>query len=178
MEPEINEARSAHPAGALAGHDREIVAVARLTALGTPAGRELLLHIHALLDAGGSPNDVVETILLMVVFAWVPGGAERHGCAAEAFAERGLGACLNPHPSRGRPSPAVSSKRAVGTLFDGNCSDLRHDPRENPPARRAEGSLALSSHDSLRYDLLASTAAPTAGPCRRGGEVLLRHASS
>jgi 4-carboxymuconolactone decarboxylase len=91
MEPEINEARSGHPAGVLAAQDREIVAVARLTALGTSRRQELLVHIHALLDAGGSPNDVVETILLMVVFAGFPAALNGMAAAAQVFAERGLG---------------------------------------------------------------------------------------
>jgi 4-carboxymuconolactone decarboxylase len=91
MEPEINEARSGHPSGALAPQDREIVAVARLTALGTPRQRELVLHIHALLDAGASPNDVVETILLMLVFAGFPAALNGMAAAREVFAERGLG---------------------------------------------------------------------------------------
>ena len=89
MEPEINEARSGLPSGALAPQDREIVAVARLTALGTPRQQELLLHIHALLDAGGSPNDVVETILLMVVFAGFPAALNGMAAAAEVFTGRG-----------------------------------------------------------------------------------------
>jgi len=89
MEPEVNEARSGDPSGVLAAQDREIVAVARLTVLGTPRRRELLLHIHALLDAGGSPNDVVETILLMVVFAGFPAALNGMAAAAEVFAERG-----------------------------------------------------------------------------------------
>jgi len=91
MEPEINEARSGHPSGVLEAQDREIVAVARLTALGTPRQRELVLHIHALLDAGASPNDVVETILLMLVFAGFPSALNGMAAAREVFAERGLG---------------------------------------------------------------------------------------
>jgi 4-carboxymuconolactone decarboxylase len=90
MEPEINEARSGHPSGALAPQDREIVAVARLTALGTPRRQELLLHIHALLDAGGSRSDVAETILLMVVFAGFPAALNGMAAAAEVFTGRGL----------------------------------------------------------------------------------------
>ena len=91
MEPEIIEDRSGHPAGVLTAQDREIVAVARLTALGTPRRQELLLHIPALLDAGGSPDDVVETIMLMVVFAGFPAALNGMAAAAQVFAERGLG---------------------------------------------------------------------------------------
>ena len=88
MEPEINEARSGQTSGALTAQDREIVAVARLTALGTPRRLELLLHIHGLLDAGGSPSDVVETIVLMAVFAGFPAALNGMAAAAQVFAER------------------------------------------------------------------------------------------
>ena len=87
-ELEINEARSGQTSGALGAQDREIVAVARLTALGTPRRLELLVHIHGLLDAGGSPGDVVETILLMAVFAGFPAALNGMAAAAQAFAER------------------------------------------------------------------------------------------
>jgi len=88
MEPEINEARSGQTSGALTAQDREIVAVARLTVLGTPRRPELLLHIHGLLDASGSPTDVVETILLMAVFAGFPAALNGMAAAAQVFAER------------------------------------------------------------------------------------------
>jgi alkylhydroperoxidase/carboxymuconolactone decarboxylase family protein YurZ len=97
MEPEINEARSGQTTGALTAQDREIVAVARLTALGTPRHQELLLRINALLDAGGSPADVVETILLMVVFAGFPAALNGMAAAREVFAARSYG---GPPPSR------------------------------------------------------------------------------
>jgi 4-carboxymuconolactone decarboxylase len=90
MEPEINEARSGHPSGVLEAQDREIVAVARLTALGTPARNELVVAIRDLLAAGGSRTEVVETILLMAVFAGFPAALNGMATAAEVFAERGL----------------------------------------------------------------------------------------
>jgi alkylhydroperoxidase/carboxymuconolactone decarboxylase family protein YurZ len=90
MEPEINEARSGQTTGALAAQDREIVAVARLTALGTPARHELVMAIRDLLAAGGSRTEVVETVLLMVVFAGFPAALNGMAAAAEVFAERGL----------------------------------------------------------------------------------------
>ena len=88
MEPEINEARSGQTSGALMAQDWGIVAVARMTALGTPRRSELLLHIHGLLDAGGSHTDVVETILLMAVFAGFPAALNGMAAAAQVFAER------------------------------------------------------------------------------------------
>jgi 4-carboxymuconolactone decarboxylase len=90
MEPEINEARSSQTTGALAAPDREIVAVARLTALGTPARHELVVAVRDLLAAGGSRTEVVETILLMAVFAGFPAALNGMAAAAEVFAERGL----------------------------------------------------------------------------------------
>jgi 4-carboxymuconolactone decarboxylase len=90
MEPEINEARSGQTTGALAALDREIVAVARLTALGTPARHELVVAIRDLRAAGGSRTEVVETILLMAVFAGFPAALNGMAAAAEVFAERGL----------------------------------------------------------------------------------------
>jgi 4-carboxymuconolactone decarboxylase len=62
--------------------------VARFTALGTLRRTELLLHMHGLLDAGGSPTDVVETILLMAVFAGFPAALNGMAAAAQVFAER------------------------------------------------------------------------------------------
>jgi 4-carboxymuconolactone decarboxylase len=61
-----------------------------LTALGTPSRLELLVHIRALLDAGGSPTEVIETILLMAVFAGFPAALNGIGAASQVFAERGL----------------------------------------------------------------------------------------
>jgi 4-carboxymuconolactone decarboxylase len=60
--------------------------VARLTALGTTRRSDLILHIHGLLDAGGSPSDVVETILLMAVFAGFPAALNGMAAAAQVFA--------------------------------------------------------------------------------------------
>jgi 4-carboxymuconolactone decarboxylase len=44
--------------------------------------------MHGLLDAGGSPIDVVETILLMAVFAGFPAALNGMAAAAQVFAER------------------------------------------------------------------------------------------
>lgn len=95
-EPEIQEATTGTGQGALAPKDREIVAVARSTALGTPARLDLLVHIRALLDAGGSPTEVVETILLIAVFAGFPATLNGMGAAAQIFAERGLSGSPGP----------------------------------------------------------------------------------
>jgi 4-carboxymuconolactone decarboxylase len=89
MEAEIEEARSGTASGALGPQDREIVAVARLTALGTPVRHQLVVHIRDLLAAGGSRSDVVETILLMTVFAGFPAALNGMAAAADVFAELG-----------------------------------------------------------------------------------------
>ncbi len=70
--------------------DREIAAVAALTAAGTPTRAELCRHVHRLLDAGGTPAEVVETILLMVAFAGFPAALNGVAAAAQVFAERSL----------------------------------------------------------------------------------------
>jgi alkylhydroperoxidase/carboxymuconolactone decarboxylase family protein YurZ len=88
-QPEVDEAL-ARAGDTLEPRDREIAEVAALTAAGTPARPELQAHIERLLDAGGPPAEVIETILLMAVFAGFPAALNGIAAAADVFADRGL----------------------------------------------------------------------------------------
>ena len=66
---------------------REIAVVAALTALGT-AGPQLRVHIHAALNVGVSRKEVVETIVMMGVYAGFPAALNGLEAAKEVFADR------------------------------------------------------------------------------------------
>ena len=66
---------------------REIAVVAALTALGT-AGPQLRVHIHAALNVGVSRREVVETIMMMGVYAGFPAALNGLAAAKEVFADR------------------------------------------------------------------------------------------
>lgn len=71
----------------LTDKQRELAVISALAAMGYPAP-ELRVHIHAALNVGASREEVVETMIVMSVYAGFP--ASIHGVkAAEAvFAER------------------------------------------------------------------------------------------
>ncbi|MFI1285395.1 carboxymuconolactone decarboxylase family protein [Streptomyces sp. NPDC020858] len=66
---------------------RAIVAVAACTALGT-LRPQLTAQVHAILDAGGTPQDAVETILQMAVYAGVPAAVNGLNAARDVFRTR------------------------------------------------------------------------------------------
>ena len=66
---------------------REIAVVAALTALGT-AGPQLRVHLHAALNVGVSRREVVETIMMMGVYAGFPAALNGLAAAKEVFADR------------------------------------------------------------------------------------------
>ncbi|MGW7292682.1 carboxymuconolactone decarboxylase family protein [Streptomyces xiamenensis] len=68
-------------------HAREIVTIAACTALGT-ARPQLKVHVHGLLNVGGSKEEVVETILQMAVYAGFPAAINGITAAREVFTER------------------------------------------------------------------------------------------
>ncbi|MFD9517046.1 carboxymuconolactone decarboxylase family protein [Streptomyces sp. NPDC059979] len=66
---------------------RAIVSVAACTALGT-LRPQLTAQVHAILDAGGTPQDAVETILQMTVYAGVPAAVNGLNAARDVFRTR------------------------------------------------------------------------------------------
>ncbi|WP_348766230.1 carboxymuconolactone decarboxylase family protein [uncultured Salinisphaera sp.] len=68
---------------------REIATVAALTALGHCAP-QLKVHIHGALNVGVSPEQVVEVIIQMAVYAGFPAALNGTTAAREVFIERGL----------------------------------------------------------------------------------------
>jgi 4-carboxymuconolactone decarboxylase len=65
---------------------REIAVVSALTALGN-AGPQLRVHIHGALNVGVSRKEIVETIMMMGVYAGFPAALNGLAAAKEIFAE-------------------------------------------------------------------------------------------
>jgi 4-carboxymuconolactone decarboxylase len=68
---------------------REIATVAALTALGHCAP-QLNVHIHGALNVGCKPDEIIEVILQMAVYAGFPAALNGMFVAKEVFIERGL----------------------------------------------------------------------------------------
>lgn len=66
---------------------REIVTIAACVALGS-ALPQLKVHVHGLLNVGGTREEVVETILQMAVYAGFPAAINGINAAKEVFAAR------------------------------------------------------------------------------------------
>ncbi|NJC69918.1 carboxymuconolactone decarboxylase [Planosporangium thailandense] len=69
---------------------REIVTVAACAALGS-ALPQLKVHIHGLLNVGGTRQEVVETLLHVAFYCGFPAALNAMAAAREVFAERGVG---------------------------------------------------------------------------------------
>ncbi|PKV89502.1 carboxymuconolactone decarboxylase family protein [Streptomyces sp. TLI_146] len=69
---------------------RELATVAMCTALGT-AAPQLRVHIHGLLNVGGTREEVVEVITQMAGYAGFPAALNGIAAAREVFAERSEG---------------------------------------------------------------------------------------
>lgn len=69
---------------------REIAVVTALTALGN-ATPQLKVHLHAALNVGCTPSEIVEVLILMSVYAGFPAALNGLFAAREVFAERGVG---------------------------------------------------------------------------------------
>ncbi|GAB2702550.1 carboxymuconolactone decarboxylase family protein [Kitasatospora kifunensis] len=67
--------------------ERELASVAACTALGT-AAPQLRVHIHGLLNVGGSREEVVETITHLTGYAGFPAALNGITAAREVFAQR------------------------------------------------------------------------------------------
>lgn len=68
---------------------REIATVAALTALGHCAP-QLNVHINGALNVGCKPDEIIEVILQMAVYAGFPAALNGMFVAKEVFLERGL----------------------------------------------------------------------------------------
>ncbi|NER83643.1 MAG: carboxymuconolactone decarboxylase family protein [Leptolyngbya sp. SIO1D8] len=66
---------------------REIATVAALTALGN-AQPQLKVHIHAALNVGCTPEEIVEVVMQMAVYAGFPSALNGVFLVKEVFAER------------------------------------------------------------------------------------------
>ncbi|MEU9031683.1 carboxymuconolactone decarboxylase family protein [Streptomyces sp. NPDC048383] len=77
----------ATPPGGLDPLTRAIVSVAACTAIGTRR-QQLMAHVHEVLDAGGTRQDAVETILQMAVYAGVPAAVNGLNAARDVFHTR------------------------------------------------------------------------------------------
>jgi len=69
--------------------ERQVATIAALAALGN-AEPQLAFHIGGGLNAGLSPQEVVETIYVTTVFAGFPAGLNALACARTVFTERGV----------------------------------------------------------------------------------------
>lgn len=68
---------------------KEIAVVAALTAMGT-ATPQLKVHLNAALNVGVSRDEIVETIMLMGIYAGFPAALNGLFAAKAVFTERGL----------------------------------------------------------------------------------------
>ncbi|MDR2334074.1 MAG: carboxymuconolactone decarboxylase family protein [Burkholderiaceae bacterium] len=68
---------------------RQFSTIAALTAMGT-AMPQLKVHIHGALNVGCTPQEIVEVILQMTVYAGFPSAINGLNVAREVFKERGL----------------------------------------------------------------------------------------
>jgi len=68
---------------------RELATVAALTALGN-AAPQLKSHIKGALNAGAKPQEVVEVVMQMAVYAGFPASLNGISAVREVFAERGI----------------------------------------------------------------------------------------
>jgi len=68
---------------------REISTVAALTAMGT-ALPQLKVHVHGALNVGCSPQEIIEVMIQMAVYAGFPAALNGIFVAKEVFDERNL----------------------------------------------------------------------------------------
>lgn len=68
---------------------REIATVAALTAIGT-ATPQLKVHVHGALNVGCSPQEIIEVMIQMAVYAGFPAALNGLFAAKEVFDERNV----------------------------------------------------------------------------------------
>lgn len=74
---------------ALPLRERELVTLAALCALGT-AQPQLRVHVHAALQVGCTPAEVVEVVMQMAVYAGFPAALNGLFVVRDVFAEEGI----------------------------------------------------------------------------------------
>jgi 4-carboxymuconolactone decarboxylase len=89
--------------------ERQIAIVAGLAALGNAPG-QLRFHVGASLGAGCAPEDLVELMYLIAVFAGFPAALNGLSAVKEVFAERGVSFS----PARSPYAPQGASRRERG----------------------------------------------------------------
>lgn len=77
---------------------REIATVAALTALGN-AQPQLKVHIHAALNVGCTPEEIVEVVIQMAVYAGFPAALNGMAVVKQVFAERDITRYTSGEPS-------------------------------------------------------------------------------
>jgi len=77
--------------------ERELATVAALTALGH-AQPQLRVHLHAALHVGCSPQEIVEVVMQMAVYAGFPAALNALGQVREVFAQAGVALPLDASP--------------------------------------------------------------------------------
>ncbi len=83
---------------------RQFATVAALTAMGT-APPQLKVHIAGALNVGCKPEEILEVILQMAVFAGFPAALNGVAAAREVFLAKGI--ALDAQPSSGITRPSV-----------------------------------------------------------------------
>ena len=68
---------------------REIATVAALTAMGT-AAPQLKVHVHGALNVGCTPQEIIEVMIQMAVYAGFPAALNGLFAAKEVFDERDI----------------------------------------------------------------------------------------
>lgn len=115
----------------LAIQDRQVATIAALTALGN-AEPQLKFHIGGGLNAGLTPQEVVEIIYVTTVFAGFPAGLNALSAARGVFETRGVRPEIPPAPadaerrSRGLAARESTSRGAGQRVLD-SLSDLAPD---------------------------------------------------
>lgn len=69
--------------------ERELATVAALTALGH-AQPQLRVHLHAALHVGCTPQEIVEVVMQMAVYAGFPAALNALGQVRDVFAQAGI----------------------------------------------------------------------------------------
>jgi 4-carboxymuconolactone decarboxylase len=85
----VDSLRDIEPELGLSLCTRELATISALTALGN-AQPQLKVHIDGALNVGCKPEEIVEVILQMAVYAGFPSALNGIGAAREVFAKRGI----------------------------------------------------------------------------------------
>lgn len=121
--------------------EREIVVVASLTALGN-ARPQLKVHIHAALNTGCTPGELIQIINQTSPYAGIPASLNALGCLREVLDERGIQADTG-NGSNPVKDPKELGKRRLNALYPGeNKTDSLY---------KANGGLSPAIVDYILY---------------------------